>query len=604
MGYAPQSKENSNPQHQQHSTKATTPTFADERESTTAISPLQAMMANSPQQQKLKSTAQLMANSPAQQRLNTTAQSFANKPESIQRMEDEELLQAKFESEPTQLEAAAEAPCPNNTGLPDNLKSGIENLSGMSMEHVKVHYNSDKPAQLQAHAYAQGSEIHVAPGQEQHLPHEAWHVVQQAQGRVKPTVQMKGDVQINDDVGLEREADLMGAKAMQLKITPSDKSPLTSNASAFQTMKFSFGNPSVQRILKVNGSNVSRALIEGHQEDFKRWCGPPMSEAGYDNLSDEQWAHIFNIMDAVAADARVFNFARTSHLMRKIMEGQNIEAIASEYVEQLDVQKAKHSSGQDIEESPSSGPDPKPKQVDASAPRGDSPLEKDDGSRKIEIHEGVFSGSFECGPDRNWADLHVVGATGGRADPGALLRYFKTVHQLMLDHFKFTQVPGVLEWHPTGAVVTKQIIELLGESIGSWTEWGKAKYEQKKRRNADKKSNLPRNKLAGKISPEFVPEHLHFLKSLKNAKGLSIGARGLPIPEEIKALLRSDKAQHMKPEEIEALMSPDLTSNSLQGNAALLSYEQALEDPEQEEGPSLVIKLDFRQLPKLMKKLG
>ncbi|WP_394984098.1 DUF4157 domain-containing protein [Cellvibrio sp.] len=172
------------------------------------------MMANSPQHQKLKATAQVMANSPAQQRLNITAQTFANKPEPLQRMEDEEPLQAKFESEPTQLEAAAEAPRPNNTGLPDNLKSGIENLSGMSMDHVKVHYNSDKPAQLQAHAYAQGSDIHVAPGQEKHLPHEAWHVVQQAQGRVKPTVQLKDDVPVNDDEGLEAEADLMGVTAV------------------------------------------------------------------------------------------------------------------------------------------------------------------------------------------------------------------------------------------------------------------------------------------------------------------------------------------------------------------------------------------------------
>jgi hypothetical protein len=110
-----------------------------------------------------------------------------------------------------------QSPKPNNTGLPDNLKSGIENLSGMSMDHVKVHYNSDKPAQLQAHAYAQGSEIHVAPGQEQHVPHEAWHVVQQAQGRVRPTMQMKGAVPVNDDSGLEAEADLMGARALQFK---------------------------------------------------------------------------------------------------------------------------------------------------------------------------------------------------------------------------------------------------------------------------------------------------------------------------------------------------------------------------------------------------
>ena len=52
----------------------------------------------------------------------------------------------------------------------------------------------ERPAQLQAHAFAQGADIHMAPGQEKHLPHEAWHVVQQKQGRVKPTVQMKGKV--------------------------------------------------------------------------------------------------------------------------------------------------------------------------------------------------------------------------------------------------------------------------------------------------------------------------------------------------------------------------------------------------------------------------
>ena len=105
---------------------------------------------------------------------------------------------------------------PNNTGLPNQLKSGIESLSGMSMDHVEVHYNSDKPAQLQAHAYAQGNEIHLGAGQERHLPHEAWHVVQQAQGRVRPTLQMKAGA-VNDDPSLENEADMMGEKAVQFE---------------------------------------------------------------------------------------------------------------------------------------------------------------------------------------------------------------------------------------------------------------------------------------------------------------------------------------------------------------------------------------------------
>jgi len=100
----------------------------------------------------------------------------------------------------------------NRTGVPDRLKSGIESLSGFSLDGVKVVYNSARPAQLMAHAYAQGGEIHLAPGQQSHLPHEAWHLVQQAQGRVATTTQADG-MPVNDDDALEREADVMGRKA-------------------------------------------------------------------------------------------------------------------------------------------------------------------------------------------------------------------------------------------------------------------------------------------------------------------------------------------------------------------------------------------------------
>lgn len=75
------------------------------------------------------------------------------------------------------------------------------------MDDVKVHYNSDKPAQLKAHAFAQGTEIHAKPEQVKHLPHEAWNVVTQEQGRVSSTMQM-GD-----------EVDIMGAKADSMHIS-------------------------------------------------------------------------------------------------------------------------------------------------------------------------------------------------------------------------------------------------------------------------------------------------------------------------------------------------------------------------------------------------
>ena len=117
--------------------------------------------------------------------------------------EDDELMQGKFET-PEQKR--------NETGMSDNLKAGIEDLSGFAMDDVRVHYNSPEPATVQALAYTQGTDIYVAPGQEQHLPHEAWHVAQQMAGRVEPTTEVSG-LPVNDCIELEHEADVMGARA-------------------------------------------------------------------------------------------------------------------------------------------------------------------------------------------------------------------------------------------------------------------------------------------------------------------------------------------------------------------------------------------------------
>jgi hypothetical protein len=105
---------------------------------------------------------------------------------------------------------------PNRTGLPDHLKAGVEALSGRSLDHVRVNRNSGRPAQLSARAFAQGGDIHLAPGQERHLAHEAWHVVQQAEGSVSPTMRAHAGLAVNDDPGLEHEADVMGARALSL----------------------------------------------------------------------------------------------------------------------------------------------------------------------------------------------------------------------------------------------------------------------------------------------------------------------------------------------------------------------------------------------------
>lgn len=122
--------------------------------------------------------------------------------------------------------AAATAPSPHTTALPGAMRRAMEQLSGLDLGTVQVHHNSPQPAALGALAYAQGRDIHLAPGQAEHLPHEAWHVVQQGQGRVRASSQIAGQP-ANTDAVLERDADTMGTLASQARsdIAPAAAQP-------------------------------------------------------------------------------------------------------------------------------------------------------------------------------------------------------------------------------------------------------------------------------------------------------------------------------------------------------------------------------------------
>jgi len=184
--------------------------FKDHRPEAIQTKNLQGIMNTSPQVMQQKAVQEMMNNRPLvlQQKViqDKINQPISNTPAQLQ------------QAQPVSANNQASQGNGSKTGLPGDLKEGIENLSGISMDDVKVHYNSVKPAQLNAHAYAQGTDIHVASGQEKHLPHEAWHVIQQKQGRVQPTLQMKNKVNINDNEALEQEADEMGSKATQLHL--------------------------------------------------------------------------------------------------------------------------------------------------------------------------------------------------------------------------------------------------------------------------------------------------------------------------------------------------------------------------------------------------
>ncbi len=146
-------------------------------------------------------------------------------------------------------------PTQNETGLPDGLKSGVESLSGVALDDVRVHYDSERPAQVGAAAYAEGSEIHLGPGQEQHLPHEAWHVVQQAQGKVQPSRLLASGGAVNADRILEDEAQAMGERAAAVGSTssvptPGGVSPVAPAAGVMQMVRH---KPSKDAIIEYKG---------------------------------------------------------------------------------------------------------------------------------------------------------------------------------------------------------------------------------------------------------------------------------------------------------------------------------------------------------------
>lgn len=133
----------------------------------------------------------------------------------VQRAEDDEddLLQGKFDA-PLQRQAE------NKTGIPDDVKQRMEDSFNTDFSGVRVHPDSSAAPEVGALAYTQGTDIHFAPGQfkpdtsagQQLLGHELAHVVQQAEGRVQPTTEI-GGMPVNDNEGLEHEADVLGAKA-------------------------------------------------------------------------------------------------------------------------------------------------------------------------------------------------------------------------------------------------------------------------------------------------------------------------------------------------------------------------------------------------------
>lgn len=125
----------------------------------------------------------------------------------------------------------------NNTGVPDPLLQKMEHLSGIDLSAVRVYYNSQKPAQIGALAYAEGTNIFIGPEQEEHLEHELWHVVQQLLGRAKVTDEVGGK-KVDKRKSMEQEATDQANKSVNLdNIDDSQKKKVSNPQSIVQMVQ-------------------------------------------------------------------------------------------------------------------------------------------------------------------------------------------------------------------------------------------------------------------------------------------------------------------------------------------------------------------------------
>jgi hypothetical protein len=118
--------------------------------------------------------------------------------------------------------APAQPPAEKGAGapLPGPVRAKMEAAFGADLADVRVHQD-ERAAAMGAQAYAEGPNLHFAPGQydphgaagQELLGHELAHVVQQRAGRVAAGPQAKGGTPVVEDAALESEADAVGARA-------------------------------------------------------------------------------------------------------------------------------------------------------------------------------------------------------------------------------------------------------------------------------------------------------------------------------------------------------------------------------------------------------
>ena len=160
------------------------------------------------------------------------------------------------------LEAGLIARKAGPAALPAQLAQGVESLGANDVTGVDVHFDSPVAASNGASAYAQGGAIHVAPGIDSTMVHEAWHVVQQAQGRVNPTMQRRADSDPASaaggdvDAGLESQIRASSGQPLGAEIRTRMESGFGTDFSAVRVHQNSDAAPRIGALAFTTGTDV------------------------------------------------------------------------------------------------------------------------------------------------------------------------------------------------------------------------------------------------------------------------------------------------------------------------------------------------------------
>jgi len=246
--------------------------------SPSTLPPEDSNSSENPVQGKFKSVAQLQKGfkAPALQFKTNTIQKQNKEEEQIQQKSNPIQRQIE-EEEPVQAKSS------NPNGLPATVQTQMEGALGADFSNVNIHTNSQSATDVGALAYTQGNDVHFAPGQynpesssgQELIGHELTHVVQQREGRVQPTTQAAG-LPVNDDKGLESEADAGGQKAVQMKSEFKSTKSLDNNIFSNTIQKIEANPDNVNTSTNANSSpsqpinqdNINQSIDQQHDKDL------------------------------------------------------------------------------------------------------------------------------------------------------------------------------------------------------------------------------------------------------------------------------------------------------------------------------------------------